>query len=254
MRYAIVRPPGRSYVHCLSEDPDRETIDYGLALRQHAAYCEALAAEGVTIIALPPLEQYPDACFVEDTAVVRGEKAVVASLGAESRRGEETSVAAVLAEYKRLHHIKDNATLEGGDILQAGELVFAGISQRTCWAGAQQLADHLELSRYRAVPVRGVLHLKTACTYLGRGMILATERCPWLSEFSEYRLLLVPAEEAYAANTLTVGEKVFVPRGFPRTQRMIEEHGLGVCALDISEFRKGGGGLTCLSILFDTDR
>jgi len=250
MRYAIVRPPARSYVRCVSESPERETINVALALEQHHAYCEALKAEGLEVIGLPPLEQYPDSCFVEDAAVVHGEVAVIGRFGVESRRGEEEHLVPVLAQHKTVRRITKEATLEGGDILQARDLLFAGISQRTSWPGINELAKHLNLNRYRLVGVTGALHLKTLCTFLGRGIILASEACPWLREFTGFVVIRVPKEESYAANALAIGDTVLLARGFPRTRWLIEERGFAVRELDMSEFRKGDGGLTCLSIIF----
>lgn len=250
MQYAIVRPPGRSYVNCISQSPEHSSINVELALEQHHAYCEALREAGLKVIALPPLEEYPDSCFVEDAAVVRGNVAVIGRFGAKTRRGEEESVAQVLGQYKILRHVSGYATLEGGDVLQCEQFLFAGISQRTSWSGVEQMAELLDLDRYRIISVTGALHLKTLCTYLGRGIILAAEHCPWLGEFAEYETLRVPSEESYAANALAIGDTVLLPRGFPRTRAMIEKRGFCVRELDISEFRKGDGGLTCLSIIF----
>ena len=248
-RFAIVRPPGRSYVRCVSESPERGTINVELALEQHQAYCEALRALGLEVISLPPLEAYPDACFVEDAAVVRGEVAVIGRFGVESRRGEEGDIAQALARYKRIERVTEEATLEGGDILQAEELLFAGISQRTSWQGINELARHFNLNRYRLVGVTGALHLKTLCTYLGRGIFLVAETCPWRREFSGFNVILVPREESYAANAVAIGDTILLARGFPQTRRAIEAHGFAVREIEMSEFRKGDGGLTCLSIL-----
>jgi dimethylargininase len=205
---------------------------------------------GLEVISLPPLEQYPDSCFVEDTAVVRGEVAVICRFGVESRRGEEEHIVPILAQHKRICRLSQQAILEGGDVLQAGDILFAGISQRTTWTGIEEVVGHLGLNRYRLVGVTGALHLKTLCTYLGKGLILAAETCSWLNEFSGYEVLLVPGEESYAANALAVGNTVLLAWGYPRTRRLVEERGFAVCELDMSEFRKGDGGLTCLSIIF----
>jgi len=248
--YAIVRPPAQSYVRCISDSPDRDTIAVSLALEQHRAYCEALKGEGVEVISLPPLEQYPDSCFIEDTAVVRGDIAVIGRFGAESRRGEEEDVRkALLARHKTIHRITAEATLEGGDVLQAGDLLFAGISQRTSWPGINELAKYLGLNRYRLTGVTGALHLKTLSTYLGKGVILAAETCPWLGEFSGLEVIRVPKEETYAANALAIGDTILLARGYPQTRGLVQARGFTVRELDMSEFRKGEGGLTCLSII-----
>jgi dimethylargininase len=250
MRYAVVRPPGRSYKDCISGAKDRGTINVDLALEQHGAYCAALRQMGLQVVALPPLEEYPDSCFVEDAAVVRGAIAVIGRFSVESRRGEEERLAPVLARFKTIRRVSEGATLEGGDVLQAGDLLFAGISFRTAWAGVEQLVEHLGLDRYRLVGVTEALHLKTLSTYLGKGTILAAETCVWLREFADYKVIPVPADEAPAANALAVGDTVLLPRGFPRTRRAVQEQGFVVRELDISEFGKGDGGLTCLSIVF----
>jgi dimethylargininase len=219
-------------------------------MEQHRAYCDALSEAGLEVLALPPDEAHADSCFVEDTAIVRGDVAVIGRFGVESRRGEEEEVASLLARHKTVKRISGEATLEGGDVLQAGDLLFAGISQRTSWPGINELAGLLGLSRYRLVGVTGALHLKSLCTHLGKGVTLVAESCAWRREFNDFEVIAVPVEESYAANAVAVEGTVLVASGFPRTRRLIGERGFVVREMEMSEFRKGDGGLTCLSIIW----
>lgn len=249
---ALVRPPGDSYRHALSSRQPRPEIDVALARRQHAAYCAALRQAGLDLVELPPDEAHPDACFVQDTAVIYGTLAVIARPGAESRRGETAAVARALAGHWRLAEIRTPATLDGGDVLIIGTRVFVGLSERTNRGGLAQLRDHLELegAAVQALEVAEGLHLLSGCTYLGRGVLLATEA--WAAEpaFAGLDVVLVPPEEEAAANALGLGDHVVLPAGYPRTTALVHDRGFEVLAVDLSEFAKADAGATCLSLVF----
>jgi dimethylargininase len=224
------------------------TIDPELARRQHGAYCRALEEAGISIISLPPDESFPDCCFVEDTSVIAGGLAVIAYMGAVSRRGEEAAVRNVLRHRMPVRDIIPPATLDGGDALVIGRRVYVGIGDRTNEAGVEQVRE-LAGPGLDVIPVtlEGVLHLKSACTYMGEGRLLLRPGHLDADIFSEYRIIEVPAEEAYAANCLALGSRVIVSKGYPRTKAAVEAEGFETLELDMSEFRKGHGSLTCLS-------
>ncbi len=198
----LVRPPGKSFVHALSEQRPRPHIDVTLALEQHAEYCDALRAAGLELIELPPDEEHPDACFVQDTAVVFGDLAVIARFGVKSRQGEQHAIRRALQPRKRLNEIRPPATLEGGDVLIVGSRVFVGLSKRTNRAGFAQLRDLLEPegATIETLPVPESLHLLSDCTYLGQGVLLATNTRASLPAFDGLDTICVPPDEAYTAN------------------------------------------------------
>lgn len=252
MLRALVRPPGDSFVRALSSQVPRSPIDPALAKEQHAEYRAALRAAGVQVIELSPDEGHPDACFVQDTAVVMGNLAFIARFGVESRQGEEKAVRAVLQGHKRLIDIEAPAWLEGGDVLVIGSRVFVGLSARTNRAGFVQLRDQLELegATVEPVPVVRGLHLLSECTYLGRGILLACEEMADQPFVAGLELIPVPRSEVPAANALAVGQHVILPAGFSCTASRVQEHGFEVLAVPLSEFTKADGGPTCLSLLY----
>jgi dimethylargininase len=247
-----VRPPGHSFVRALSGQEPRPDIDAVLARRQHAEYSAALSAAGAELIELPPDEAYPDACFVQDTAVFFGTLAVMARFGVESRQGEQDAVRQVVQGYRRLVGIQPPATLEGGDVLVIGPKVFVGLSARTNGGGFTQLRNLLELegATVEILPVAQSLHLLSDCTYLGRGVLLATDAFAGNPAFAGLDVVRVPPEEAYAANALGVGEHAILPAGYPHTAALVRERGFEVLPVPLSEFAKADGGATCLSLLF----
>lgn len=248
---ALVRPPGESFRHALSKGP-HPPIDVALAREQHADYCEGLRAAGLDLIELPADEEHPDACFVQDTAVISGGLAVIARFAVPSRQGEQDAVSRALRGHKRLEEVRSPATLEGGDVLMAGSRVFVGLSQRTNRAGFARLRDLLELegATVEALPVPVGLHLMTGCSYVGRGVLLATDTYAEVPAFAGLELVRVPPEEAYAANALSVGETVVLPAGHPRTAAKLRALGFDVLTVSLSEFAKVDGGVTCLALPF----
>ncbi|HNS50359.1 MAG TPA: arginine deiminase-related protein [Anaerolineae bacterium] len=252
---AIVRPPGESYARALSSQVPRPAIQVEVARRQHAEYRAALRAAGAELIELPPEEAYPDACFVQDCAVIWRGTATVARFGARSRRGEETRVRTALGTSTalRIHLIEAPGTLEGGDVLAIGSRLVVGLSARTNRAGLAQLRDRLELegATVEGLAVPEGLHLLSGITYLGRGIAVATDPYAEMTAFSGLDMIQVPAEEAYAANALGLGGAVIVPAGYPQTAKLIRERGFEVLAVDLGEFSKADGGATCLSLIVE---
>lgn len=231
---------------------DRQPVDYDLALQQHAAYCDALKECGAEVKTLSVNLDSPDACFIEDTAIVVDEAIIITSMGSPARRHESKNVAPELARYRETVHIQLPATVDGGDVLQIGRRFYVGVSRRTNLQGFHELAQILQQWNYEVIPVelKGCLHLKTACTAIDQETVLLNPH--WITPeiFSDYKVLSVPVEEGWAANTIQVGNKVFLQQGFPRTLELVEKYHDSIATLDISEFRKVEAGLSCLSIIF----
>ncbi len=256
---AIVRPPSRNFAAGLSSSAEG-TPDVDLALEQHAAYVRALRAAAIEVTCLEPQPALPDATFVEDTAIVTGRGAILTRPGAPSRQGEVVSIGASLRNFHaELPVITAPGSVDGGDICEADGHFLIGVSARTNEAGARQLAQHLTRWGYGSsiVDIRAnpaLLHLKSGIAYLGDGLWVADG-----SFESELRsrsgievcdLITVSAEEAYAANCVRVNEVVLVAAGYPRLTAALSAMGCRAVTLDMSEFRKMDGGLSCLSLRF----
>ncbi len=238
----------------------REPIDYARAVAQHALYEAALASLGCLVKRLPDLPGHPDSVFVEDTAVVFDDVAVMARPGAASRRGESATVEAALAPYRRLAFIAAPGTLDGGDVLVTSGRVFVGISGRTNEDGARQLAAILAPYGIETIGVRvtGCLHLKSAVTlarlrhgYGGQAdMLLINPR--WIDGdvFKDFALIEVDTSEPAAANVLRIGDRVICAGEHPRTRARLDAAGLTTLAIDAGELAKAEGGLTCGSLVF----
>lgn len=256
---AIVRAPSANFAQGLTSAAEGAP-NLAVALEQHEAYCRALRECGLEVIRADCDGAHPDDTFVEDTAVLSPRGAVLSRPGAPSRRGEVESVARVLrSHFAELLTIEAPGTLDGGDVCEAEDQFLIGISARTNEEGARQLARHLERLGYGAVvaDVRALpqlLHLKTGVAYLGEGVWLIAEEVmaaarTW-SGLHMRKPLAVPREEAYAANCVRVNDAVLLARGYPRVARTLRDIGLSVVTLDMSEFRKMDGGLSCLSLRF----
>jgi len=252
---AIVRPPGANYATGLT------TVDLGVpdlerVLKQHEAYCQTLESCGLNLIRLASDEDHPDSTFVEDTAILTARGAVITRPGARSRQGETSNIAPVIRDYfSTLHLIKEPGTVDGGDVCEAGEHFFIGVSLRTNEHGARQLASILESFGYSSslIDIRGVsniLHLKSGLAYIGGNRLVVIEALRGLKEFSGYDLVCLDSSEDYAANCLEVNGNVLIADGFPATKRELEHRGYQTIALDMSEFQKMDGGLSCLSLRF----
>lgn len=255
MLHALVRRPSAALSRCELTHVRREPIDVEAALAEHAAYCEALRGAGARVEVLPTLGEAPDAAFVEDAALVLDEVAVIARMGAQARRVEAASVEAALAPHRELLRIEAPGTFDGGDAFCVEGTVYVGQSTRTNHAGLKQLAHRLLPHGYRvkAVEVPGALHLLTACSYLGQDTVLANPRWANLERLGGLRVLPVDPLEPFAANTLRVGETLFVQEGFPRTRALLEERGFAPVPLALEQLSKAEAGLTCLSLLFDSE-
>ncbi|MFO0762498.1 MAG: hypothetical protein U0359_39025 [Byssovorax sp.] len=248
---AIVRAPGPDAALGLTT-AELGPLDLDALRRQHAAYVGALAELGLAITALDPLPGHPDAYFVEDTALVFPELAIVTRPGAPERRGETASIAPALAPFRALHHLEAPALLDGGDVLLVDRTVFIGLGARTNAEAAGAVRAILAPFGYAVVtiPVPEGLHLKSSVTWAGGRTLVLTEALASRPELASYDRLVVPAEESYAANVLWINGTVLAPRGFPRTAALLAGAGIAVRLLDQREARKMDGALTCMSLRF----
>jgi len=229
------------------------SISAELARRQHAAYAGALRAAGLEVHLLDADEAFPDCVFVEDPAVVWSGRTLLARM-APHREGEQRGVADALARWHEIVPLPAGAHLEGGDVLHVGDTTYVGLTTRTNAAGAAALREFLSPAGRRVVevPIANYLHLKSAVTYLGNGALVAVPGCEGLDAFDVDEVVLADAAEPVAANSLRVGSHLLTPAGNPRTEARLRafagRHGVEVVPLDVSEFEKGEGSLTCLSI------
>ena len=257
---AIVRRPGHSLANGITSAPELGRPLYEKALEQHDAYIAALQSCGLEVTVLPALEEFPDSCFVEDTAVVTRCGAIIDNPGAPSRNGEAAAMEPTLRQFfddEHVAHIIAPGTLEGGDVMMVDDHFYAGRSARTNPEGIAQFVAILEswgLSGSE-VPLEEVLHLKTGVNYLGTNpqgerVLLVSGEFVDRPDFADFRRIVVPPEEAYAANSLWINGTVIVPAGYPQVHAAIQEAGFPTIEVDTSEYRKVDGGLSCLSLRF----
>lgn len=245
---AIVRDVPDAYARCLrTEDVE---IDVDRARAQHRQYVAALAAAGVEVVRVAADEAHPDACFIEDTAVILGVRALISRPGAPSRRGECGPVAAALAGLCELHTLAEPATLDGGDVLRAGSRLFVGLSSRTDAAGARALADLAAQQQLEVVtvPVAAGLHLKSAVTLVDARTLVLLDDAVDASPFTAAGLEVLRVQEPFGGNVLALGSRVLVSADAPATAALLAARGHPVWVVAVSEFHRGDGALTCLSL------
>jgi dimethylargininase len=245
---ALVRRPSNNFAQALSEHPEAGSIDFEKARQQHMAYCEALQTAGLTVEILEPLDAFPDSVFIEDNAVILEGRAVLCSMKETNRRGEVALLAEALPSRLPLLRLQPPVFIDGGDILQTEDTVFVGQSERT---NREAITALQPLTSKHVVPVRVKhgLHLKTSVSTLGNNLLVINPSHIETEPFLEFEWIKVEAEEAYAANCLTVGENVILPAGFPKLEQHIQQHGFKTLPVEMSEFQKADGGVTCLSLL-----
>lgn len=255
MHHAIVRKPASSFSEGLTT-ANLGAPDHARAIKQHKAYCEALERCGLALNKLEPDSLHPDSTFVEDTAVLVDGSAILTRPGAPSRAGEVASVGKVLARVvPQIHKIEDPGTLDGGDVCEAGNHYFIGISERTNEAGAQQLSRFLGAlgHGYSFIDIRGIsglLHLKSGLASLGDNRLVVIDALASHKEFADYELLQVPEGEEYAANCVRVNDHVLIADGYSRFAATLAALGYQTIPVAMSEFQKLDGGLSCLSLRF----
>jgi dimethylargininase len=252
---AIARIPGSNFASGLT------TVDLGvphfdLVLAQHARYCEALVACGLDLTVLPADLRYPDSTFVEDTAVLTANGAVLTRPGTVTRQGEIDAIRPVIQSFfPQAPSIDAPGTLDGGDICEAKDHFFIGVSQRTSEEGARQLAAHLAAFNYTSSvvdirPMAGILHLKSGISYIGDNTLVVMEEMADNPQFRNFNLLRVSAAESYAANCVRVNDRVLVADDYPQVRDELAGRGFNPLVLNMSEFQKMDGGLSCLSLRF----
>lgn len=254
MLIALTRGVSPTLGDCELQDLTRQAIDIPKAIEQHRNYQRCLADLGARIVEIPVDPLCPDCVFVEDPVVVVDQAAVMTRMGVESRRKEGTAIEEALSRFRPVLRLTEPATLEGGDVMRVGQTLYVGLSRRTNQEGIRQLRELLDPFGYRVVPVpvHGCLHLKSACCYLGNRTILSNRDWVDAGAFLEFRLIDVPAEEPRGANVLRIGDTLVLPASFPRTYELLRHARFQLRAVDVSEFEKAEGAVTCKSVLFES--
>ncbi len=252
---AIVRKPSKSMVEGITSAPELGKPDYELAVKQHEDYIEALKYCGVEVTILEADEEYPDSCFVEDTAVLSDKCAIIANLGADSRKGEEKEMIDTIKKFypeDKIEYIKAPGTLEGGDVMMVGDHFYVGLSDRTNQEGVDQFIAALEKHGLTgsAVEMDEFLHLKTGLAYLENNNLLVSGEFIEDPTFKEFNKIIISDDEQYSSNSIWMNGKVIVPAGYEKTKKKVADAGYEVVLVDTSEYRKLDGGLSCLSLRF----
>jgi dimethylargininase len=249
---AIVRQPGPSFVNGITT-ANLGAPDLQLALQQHKAYVQAMTECGLSVTTLPLDDNYPDSTFVEDTALLTPSCAIIMRPGAPARRGETAAIEEVITQYFRtVEKVQSPGTADAGDMLMVGSHYYIGLSQRTNLHGATQIINILESHGMTGstVPLENVLHLKSGVAFLENNTMVVAGEFKARSEFKSFELIPIDDGELYAANCLWLDGTVLIAAGFPKTEHAIKATGLKTIVLDMSEFRKLDGGLSCLSLRF----
>lgn len=251
-RHAIVKPPCGTFASGLTS-ANLGPPDFIKALAQHRAYVNALRLCGLSVTILEPDDKFPDSTFVEDTALLVDDLAIITRPGAESRRGETAAIELALRDsFKRIGQVTSPGTVDAGDIMMADTHVFIGLSGRTNSVGASQVIAMLETTGRtgETVQIADVLHLKSAVAYLGRNNLASTHQFARDPAFKSFAFIPIPDDEQYAANCLWLNGTVLVAAGYPKTKAAIQAAGYETIELDMSEFQKLDGGLSCLSLRY----
>lgn len=248
MRNAVVRKIPNSYPDLYF--PKGIHIDLDLAKKQHEKYIKALQWLGLNVYVVPADEKYPDCVFIEDTAVVHRKNVLITNMGSDYRRGEIKETETFFKKNHTLFKMKPSSFLEGGDVLVTDNKVYVGISKVTNNIALKYLEKIFGSYEIIGVPVTKTLHLKSACSYIGKNTLLICDALLETNLFNKFEKILVPKEESYACNCVAVKDKVLVPEGASKTISMIKNKGFKTKTVPISEFMKGEGSLTCLSIIY----
>jgi dimethylargininase len=253
--HAIVRTPCAAVIEGITSNPQLGKPDVQEALRQHEGYIQALRACGLQVTVLPPAEDFPDSCFVEDVAVLTEQCAILTNPGAPSRTGETALIEETIRAFyppSAVHRIKAPGAMEGGDVMRVGDCFYVGLSERTNAEGFRQFGEILAQYGYTAqeVELDEMLHLKTGVNYLENGNMLVFGEFVDKAQFAGFNRATIPDDEGYAANSLWVNGTVLVPENHPKTAALIAGLGYPVVRVDTSEFMKIDGGLSCLSLRF----
>lgn len=253
MTIAITRKISPRFNECEITHIERTPIDLDIARAQHEDYVRLLADLGCQVIELPEEPDLPDSVFVEDTAFVLPEVAVITRPGADSRKPEVETIIPALSPYRPLLHVSHPATVDGGDVLVAGKKIFIGLSTRSNRESVEQLNSLLDDYGYKVwgVEMTDCLHLKTAVTRVDDATLLINKNWVDASNFPGFDLIEVDASEPFAANCLPVRGKIIYPTTFPKTCKRLEEKGIEIAPIDLSELAKAEGAVTCCSLIVE---
>lgn len=251
MAIAITREVSSRFNECEITHIDRIPIDINTARTQHHEYIETLTKLGCRVIELPEEPGLPDSVFVEDTAFILPEVAVITRPGADSRKPETESIIRALTPYRPLVHITEPATVDGGDVLVLGKYIYVGLSTRSSSTAIEQLQNLLNDYGYKVVgvPMTDCLHLKTAVTRVDEKNLLINKNWVDPSYFKSYELIEVDPSEPFAANCLPVNGTIIYPTSFPKTYQRLEQKGFRVMTVNIDELAKAEGAVTCCSLI-----
>jgi len=255
MLVAVTRAISPTLADCELTHLGREPIDVAHAIAEHGCYEDALRSVGATVVRAAPEPDLPDAVFVEDAALALDETAVITRPGAATRRRETASLATVLGPYRSLLRIQPPGTLDGGDVLRVGRRLYVGQSARSNRAGISQLESLLAPWDYEVIPVAvdGCLHLKSAVTQVGERLLLINSRCVRPSCFPSMEMIEIAPAEPLGANALWIESVVLYPAHYPETAERLERGGVPVVPVPCTELAKAEGGVTCCSILLESE-
>lgn len=251
MTIAIARKISPRFNECEITHIERSPIDLGIARAQHREYVNALASLGCQVIELPEEPDLPDSVFVEDTAFVLPEAAIITRPGADSRKKETESIIRALSPHRPLLHVTDPATVDGGDVLVLGKDIYIGASTRSNTEAVRQIRELLEKHGYAvtSVEMRDCLHLKTAVTKVDEGVLLINPDWVDTSHFKDFAWIEVDPSEPLAGNCLPINGAILFPASFPKTQNRLEQRGYKLVTVDVSELAKAEGAVTCCSLI-----
>ena len=251
MLTAITRDVNTAMGECELTFLPRVRIDASLASHQHRQYQSLLSSLGCNVVTLPTAAGLADSVFIEDTALVLDDVAVMCRPGASSRRAEVAGVRDILQQYRVLASIEPPGTLDGGDLLRIGKVIYAGLSTRSNKSGIDQLRNIVANYGFsvKVVKTTKCLHLKSAVSEIAPGLLLINPDWICRSAFEEFELVDTDAGEPHAANVLRVGTSVIYPSSFPRTAEKLVQHGIDVMPIDVSELQKAEGAVTCCSLI-----
>ena len=246
---AFVRRPSPSFSQAISTNPKNQPINVKLACLQHECYIAALEETGIEVVLLPALYEYPDAPFIEDTTVVFDHIALACPNKESSRLGEGVSIHKEIKNYRTIKRLPPQVTLDGGDVLTTKKKIFVGISSRTNLEAVNALA---KFTKKPVIPVKVLsgLHLKTSVSYLGKNVLVLDPSSVDTSPLHEFKWIEASKSNPFAANCLAIGRTVLISKGSNEIANKIHQEGFKTTQLDISEFEKADGGLTCLSLIF----
>jgi len=253
MTLAITRDVSPHFNECELTHIDRSPIDLKIAQAQHHAYIQALKELGCAVLELPAEPDLPDSVFVEDTAFILPEMAVITRPGADSRKPETESIIRALKPYRELVFITEPATVDGGDVLVLEKDIFVGMSTRSNQEAANQIIELVGKYGYRAhgVEMHDCLHLKTAVTRIDAKTLLINRRWVDVEQFEGFDLIDVDSSEPFAANCLPVKGEIIFPTAFPKTRGRLESKGYKVKTVQVDELAKAEGAVSCCSLIID---